>query len=287
MCRLFGLTAGTRPVRATFWLLDAPDSLREQSHRMPDGCGIGTFDAQGRPIVDKQPLAAYQDAEFATAAKDLIGATFVAHVRYASTGGLTAVNTHPFTQQGRIFAHNGVVAGLDRLDDRLDALGAMHLVNGNTDSERVFALITAEIDRHDGDVGAGLVTALTWIAANCPVYAANLVLITPTDLWALRYPEAHTLYVLRRPPGQHSPADVRSTQIHARSDDLDDVAAVVVASEPMDGETDWRLLDPGELIHVDADLEITSTTPLPPPTYPMTLADLGHAASSQSAAQPT
>ena len=27
MCRLFGLTAGTTRVRATFWLLDAPDSL--------------------------------------------------------------------------------------------------------------------------------------------------------------------------------------------------------------------------------------------------------------------
>jgi glutamine amidotransferase len=32
MCRLFGLHAGT-PVSATFWLLDAPDSLAEQSRR--------------------------------------------------------------------------------------------------------------------------------------------------------------------------------------------------------------------------------------------------------------
>jgi len=32
MCRLFGLIAGTVRVRATFWLLDAPDSL----HVRPD-----------------------------------------------------------------------------------------------------------------------------------------------------------------------------------------------------------------------------------------------------------
>ncbi len=284
MCRLFGLTAGTQPVRATFWLLDAPDSLREQSHRMPDGTGIGTFDAQGLPIVDKQPIAAYQDTEFATAAQHLTGRTFVAHVRYASTGGVTAANTHPFLQEGRIFAHNGVVGGLDRLDGRLRELGASHLVGGNTDSERVFALITTEIDRHEGDVGAGLVAALSWIAAHCPVYAVNLVLITPTELWALRYPETNTLYVLRRPAGRDSPADVRSSQIHARSDDLDNEACVVVASEPMDGETGWRALDPGELIHVDADLNITSTAPLPAPTYPLTKAELGQAAASQSAA---
>jgi len=33
MCRLFGLTAGTNRVKATFWLLDAPDSLETQSRR--------------------------------------------------------------------------------------------------------------------------------------------------------------------------------------------------------------------------------------------------------------
>ncbi len=42
MCRLFGLTAGAVRVRATFWLLDAPDSLRVQSHRNVDGAASGT-----------------------------------------------------------------------------------------------------------------------------------------------------------------------------------------------------------------------------------------------------
>ena len=119
MCRLFGLHAGAAPVPATFWLLDAPDSLDAQSHANPDGAGIGVFDVDGRPVVDKQPLAAWRDTEFATAAHDLRGTTFVAHVRYASTGALTMVNTHPFLQDGRLFAHNGVVAGLPALDARL------------------------------------------------------------------------------------------------------------------------------------------------------------------------
>jgi len=37
MCRLFGLHGGAAPVPATFWLLDAADSLSAQSHRNPDG----------------------------------------------------------------------------------------------------------------------------------------------------------------------------------------------------------------------------------------------------------
>ena len=111
MCRLFGLHAGTQDVTATFWLIDAPDSLAAQSHRNPDGAGVGTFGPGGQPEVSKQPIAAWEDAQFATAAQDLRGTTFVAHVRYASTGAHTMANTHPFLLDGRLFAHNGVVAG--------------------------------------------------------------------------------------------------------------------------------------------------------------------------------
>ena len=77
MCRLFGLSAGAQRVTATFWLLDAPDSLREQSHREPDGTGLGYFDARGHPRIDKQPLAAFEDRAYAREARTIESATFV------------------------------------------------------------------------------------------------------------------------------------------------------------------------------------------------------------------
>ena len=61
MCRLFGMTAGTQAVAATFWLLHAPDSLEAQSHRNADGSGIGFFDPAGQPVLDKQPEPAFGD----------------------------------------------------------------------------------------------------------------------------------------------------------------------------------------------------------------------------------
>jgi hypothetical protein len=64
MCRLFGLTSGTVPVRATFWLLDAPDSLEAQSHRNADGSGIGFFGPDRAAVLDKQPEPAFIDEEF-------------------------------------------------------------------------------------------------------------------------------------------------------------------------------------------------------------------------------
>ncbi|MBO0865604.1 MAG: class II glutamine amidotransferase, partial [Mycobacterium sp.] len=86
MCRLFGLHAGTNVVTATFWLLDAPDNLAAQSRRNPDGTGLGVFDGDGRPELRKQPIAAWQDTDFACEAHHMTGTTFIGHVRYATTG---------------------------------------------------------------------------------------------------------------------------------------------------------------------------------------------------------
>ena len=278
MCRLFGLHAGTDVCTATFWLLDAPDSLAEQSRRNPDGTGLGVFDERGRPQLDKQPMAAWHDAAFATEAHEMTGTTFIAHVRYATTGSLDVRNTHPFLQDGRIFAHNGVLEGLDVLDERLREVGTDDLVLGDTDSERVFALITASIRAVDGDVTEGLADAMKWLAANVPIYAVNVLLSTATDMWALRYPQTHELYVLDRSDGASTRApefDMRTKRIHARSQHLCTRASVVFATEPMDDDPRWRLLEPGELVHVDAALRIDRSVILPePPAHLLRRAEL-------------
>jgi predicted glutamine amidotransferase len=278
MCRLFGLHAGTRACAATFWLLDAPDSLSEQSRRNPDGTGLGVFDEQGRPRLHKEPIAAWQDANFATEAHQMSGTTFIAHVRYATTGSLDVRNTHPFLQDDRIFAHNGVVEGLDVIDERLGEVGTDDLVLGQTDSERVFALVTAAIRANGSDVTAGLVEAVKWVAANAPVYAVNVLLSTATDLWALRYPEPNELYVLDRSADgdAHEPEfDLRTKRIHARSEHLCTRPSVVFATERMDDDPRWRLLEPGELVHVDSALRVSRDLVLPdPPTHQLRREDL-------------
>jgi glutamine amidotransferase len=279
MCRLFGLSAGSVPVTARFWLLDAPDSLRQQSHAEPDGTGLGYFDADGRPHVDKQPLAAFGDRAFAREARTIHARTFVGHIRFASTGGLLPRNTHPFEQAGRLFAHNGVLTGLPELEARLGSEG-MSLVRGDTDSERWFALITNEIGRAGGDVAEGVSSALDWVADNVPVLSLNFVLITADELWALRYPDAHDLHVLESAAGVE--LDQRSS--HGTRIQAGTPATVVVATEVMDDDPGWRPLRSGELLHVDAALGITSTVlRSAPPTQVLTLDQLsGHARASQS-----
>jgi glutamine amidotransferase len=46
---------------------------------------------------------------------------------------------------------------------------------------------------------------------------------------------------------------------------LADTACVVVASEALDGEDGWRMLAPGELVHVGPDLSVRSDIVLPQP----------------------
>lgn len=282
MCRLFGLHAGRSVVGATFWLLDAPDNLAAQSTRNPDGTGLGVFGGDGKPVLSKQPIAAWEDTAFACEAHDMTGTTFIAHVRYASTGALEVRNTHPFLQDNRIFAHNGVVGELDVLDARLAELRAADLVLGQTDSERVFALITASIRATGGDVEAGLLEAMNWLAANVEIYAVNLLLSTSTDMWALRYPEPHELYLLdRRKPNGQAYFDLQTSRIHARSRHLDQQPSIVFASEPMDDDPAWRLLVPGTLVHVDADLTVTERVALlEPPKHQLTRADLSPTAAA-------
>jgi glutamine amidotransferase len=282
------MSGGPRRVAATFWLLEAPDSLAEQSRREPDGTGLGTFDEHEHPVIFKQPLAAYDDREFATEAREVCSHTFVAHIRYASTGAVNPQNTHPFQQAGRLFAHNGVIGDLPTLERQIG--DRMSLVRGDTDSERFFALITSAIER-TGDVKAGIAQAVGWVADNLPVFALNFVLTTGRELWAFRYPGTHELHVLQRDAGGPSGdrhlehrSPWRTVRVH--STDLAQAAAVVVASEQMDEDPAWRALAPGELLHVNPELRATITRALDrPPAHELTLADLDPKAAASQAAQ--
>ncbi|SNT45582.1 glutamine amidotransferase [Actinomadura meyerae] len=273
MCRLFGMSTGGPRVRAAHWLLDAPRSLRAQSHRMQHGAGLGWFSLGGEPVRDRAPLAAFENADFDLHARNVPSHTFVSHVRDASVGGLTVRNCHPFVMNDRLFAHNGVVKGLDVLRTWLTEVEHAH-VAGETDSELVFAYLTAEIRRR-GDTTAGIVEAVRRIGAELPVFALNLLVAESGRLWALRYPESNELWVLSpERGGAGEPAGPGA------------VPAVVLASEPMDDDPGWRLLEPGELLVVDG-LAEESLFPFAPPRHPLRRADLSlREAASQAVSEP-
>jgi predicted glutamine amidotransferase len=271
------MSGGRRTVHATFWLLDAPDSLAVQARRDPDGTGLGYYDRRRRLVLHRCPLPAYEDQTFVRMARRASSSTFIAHVRFASGSPVSLDNTHPFQQHDRLFGHNGLLRGVDELEAELGPY--MSLVHGDTDSERFFALITREIERAEGDVTTGLEAAASWVAEHLPIYALNLVLTTTNGVWALRYPDTHELLVLERAAGgrhnRHFDGTSVSGFLRVHSMDLLGHPAVVIASEALDDSQEWRPLEPGELVHVGPDLVVASRMALPgPPAHRLTYADL-------------
>jgi glutamine amidotransferase len=256
MCRLFGMSGGRNEVQATFWLVDAPDSLLLQSQTQPDGVGLGTFEPDGRPRLWRKPVAANRSETFVHGAQQVRSRTFLAHIRHATAAEPSLENTHPFEQHGRLFAHNGVLGDLDVMRARLGDHAA--LLKGSTDSELYFTLMTKRIEEHGGDVIAGITAAANELAAEQLLYSLNMILTTPTDVWALRYPDTNELWILERTLGSMGDLSADTGITRVFSGQLAILPATVIASQPMDSGAAWRLLESGELVHVDQDLNVTS-----------------------------
>jgi glutamine amidotransferase len=243
------MNAGTQQAHVSYWLLDAPDSILVESHRNPDGTGIGWFRADGVPHVRKQPKSAFDDPAFRREAATVDACTVITHVRAATAGHDCLVNTHPFEIDGLIVAHNGGFGDLAAVDAELGP-EYVSKVHGQTDSERYAALI-AKFAAERGDVGKGLAAAANWLADNVPMYSLNCLVASAGNLWALRYPDQRALHVGRR-------TDSVSGKTRTAHHEISGTEVVLVASERIDGQDGWRMLEPGELLHIGPQVQVSS-----------------------------
>ncbi|HEY5910644.1 MAG TPA: class II glutamine amidotransferase, partial [Verrucomicrobiae bacterium] len=116
----------------------------------------------------------------ADAAHALCSGVVVAHVRDASVGPVTELNTHPFVHGPWLFAHNGTVARYEKHDRVRAALEAeidrplRYAIRGDTDSERcLYVLLT----RLAAMVPAGTPPALEHVCAAMAQTIATIVAV--------------------------------------------------------------------------------------------------------------
>ena len=213
--------------------------------------------------------------------------TFVAHIRYASTGALEERNTHPFEQDGRLFAHNGVLGDLDRLD----ATSAPTMRSSKaTPTPSACSRSSPARRRRTGDIERGIAAAARWVGRQPARVRDQPRARHRRRAVGAALPRTHDLLVLERDAGGpagdgHLAHRSPRGRIRVHSADLAQQRAVVVATERMDDDPGWTPLASGELLHVDADLRVTRRQVLDaPPAHPLTLQDLGvKAAASQGA----
>ncbi len=275
MCRLFAISGGDKDVTAAFWLLGSQTSLVKQSKSQPDGAGIGWFDLAGEPIIKKQPLAAYNDQDFVHTAQLVKSPIIISHLRNASTGNRRFRNTHPFSQGGFIFAHNGVIEGQEVLMDYLNQ--SIFQPIGETDSEIFFCCLLKSIYQSK-DTQTGIIDFLAWVQENIPIYAANFLLAGRNQLWALRWPEQNMLWYLDT---QDSTSQFyhSSTGLEAV---IDHNTKLVIATERLDDNPGWELLQSGELLTMQANGNFSRQIVVSSPKHRLSEENLSNkAASSQ------
>ncbi len=253
MCELLGVCV-EQPVRLSLgWEEFALHGSRRAGN--PDGWGVAYF-AHRDVLLLREPGPAAESpmvkflAEHAPASRQIIS-----HVRRATMGGLSLENTQPFVRRlaGRahVFAHNGHVA-----DTELPAGSPFLHPLGETDSERLFALLLADIEtlwRHRIPPLADRLSVVERFASRQREHGAlNFLYCDGETLFA--HGHRHTipgeaissdpgLYVLERDAGDGDGFDASCIGIAC---DEGKGLQAVVATVPLDGQP-WTPLAQGEI----------------------------------------
>lgn len=145
MCRFYAFRASEQ-TKVECTLIHAQNALLHQSRRdktgktHPDGWGMAYY-IDSKPELVRREFSAFEDLHFAETAERIYSETVVAHVRRATVGKASLVNTHPFSLGVWTFAHNGTVWGFEELEERIvvetDPQFSSHR-RGTTDSEASF-----------------------------------------------------------------------------------------------------------------------------------------------------
>ena len=144
MCRILGCVSA-EPISIEHELLHAENPLIQQSEEHDSGWGMAVYRRTNGedPTLVRFPEAAHGDDGFDRATR-LRGRIFNAHLRRATLGGLTLVNTHPFVLAEYSFSHNGTVI---RYPDLIEP--GVSRPMGETDSEALFNWLMAHYDSAD------------------------------------------------------------------------------------------------------------------------------------------
>ena len=264
MCRLYGFCA-TERTKVECTLVHAQNALMVQSEAdrsgksHANGWGVATFDG-GAPHIERQAWAAYHGEHFRRAAAGIYSTQVLAHVRRATVGTPDLVNTHPFSDDGWVLAHNGTVPHFDRIRPLL--LGRIpaerqRLIAGQTDSEHIFHLIRARQTAHPDRPAFGIVREIAnWLAALVQEHdpaarlGLNLILANGHEMVGTR---------IGRPLHYVERNGVRDCEIcgfpHVHHDPRKDYRALVVASEPISHEV-WKELPDRSVYRVGAGCRI-------------------------------
>lgn len=279
MCRIFGFRSVIQS-QVHRSLVSADNALLQQSDRHPDGWGVAYYNA-GAPHVIKAVSSAQVDHLFRRVSGLVSSETVLAHLRKATNGELSIINTHPFQYGQWVFVHNGNIKGFagirDKLVNRVPPI-LRRFILGDTDSEVMFYLLLGHMakrcelnragfpldglleavrdtvqeivelageicERDDGPPTENFLTCAITNGATLVAYQGGKELHYST--WKTRCPDRDVCPSFR-------PECEAATESGF-------VNHLLVSSEPLMGENVWNRLDPHDVVGVDWRMQLTKT----------------------------
>ena len=267
MCRIFGFRSVLRS-HVHRSLASAENALAVQSERHPDGWGVAYYVA-GAPHLIKSAGSAMQDKLFHRVSGIVTSETVLAHIRKATRGERSTINSHPF-QHGRwVMAHNGDVPGFADLRDDLLADISPRLrsfVLGDTDSELIFHVFLSqlaaevELDRRGTPLPCVIQAVRATVArVQAAVLRAGhaeppLLTMAVTDGEIMvGYQGGKELHFSTHKtccPDRDSCAYL-APECEGPPGVAGHVNHLILSSEPLQGDNVWHELAPGEVVAVD------------------------------------
>lgn len=274
MCRLFGFRSAVLS-RAHRSLVVAENALAIQAREHQDGWGIGYFH-RGDAYVIKSESGAADNETFRRASERLASHTFVVHVRRATVGARSHLNTHPFRHGRWLFAHNGTLFGFDRLRPVLEAAIPEHLarqVLGGTDTETLFFFLLAQLERAgicalggESITGATLGPALEEATdalyraatrADVPPPVVNYILTNGPVFAANRSGRELFFASQKAACGDLATCPIAEKICMAPTRATDRVNHLIVASERIGDEDRWEEVPDGSMIVLSEDFRVS------------------------------
>lgn len=106
-----------------------------------DGCGLGWYGERPEPGLYRGVLPAWSDANLTSLCRQIKSGLFLAHVRAATSGGVSTTNCHPFSLGHQLFMHNGQIGDYAARRRQVEAMIPDALYEhrkGTSDSEAIF-----------------------------------------------------------------------------------------------------------------------------------------------------
>lgn len=234
------------------FILAAPHSLYRQSWAPremqtatvnADGWGAAWLDAYQQPAVYTNTQPIWADRNLDGLGRSLCSRVWLGNVRSATPGlGTHDVNTQPYADTRLMFVHNGFITDFAHtlrrslraaLDAEMDAS-----IEGNTDSEHLFALIRQQADQPR----PALVKALGWLRAALQREGVSALL-------NIMVSDGESLAASRAAVG----ADCPSLYWHPSHADFS--GGALIASEPFDEDTGWQPVPAQHVISLHPGME--------------------------------